>query len=1650
MKVEVVYQPNVLDPASRTSTVHEGDDLTIGAILPEGVEVGERGVSVTVERWHGDIPEVFEAFEPSEMVWDGDRVVVSVRPGISAAAAWQIVFAVASIATSALLSKSLAGKLGKGASDGKENESYRGFSNSFSPGGVIPLVLGERRIAPPVVGKVVESSFAPWILSNRETLKLLLAAGCGPIQGFGTAAGKVSSNADFLTVAGTALGSTAAQLSDLIGLKINGQNASNFSDVLIEWRTGEMDQDALPGFPDSSEDVVVDQALDEYSDSIDISDTGKAPGVYTSGNEIDDTLGDSASVTMTDPADRYVLSIFFPQGIYKDSGGGGLAPSTAKLRLQYWPVDSGGTRTGDTIILPEIAISGAEATPQVYYLPGDFLEPSTYAAAAQFGYLSCSKSSAYAKVSAPVNSATFPPSFADRDNLKFSAACWVFATSSAGGLRPIYLAQKGSVSGAAVSGIAWPFYPTGANSSNSGMCFGVERQRTSTGTLGPWQLCLYTWEGSTRSVRYSSPIPGTFNGSWRHVGMTWDATTNTLAFYVDGTVHSTATTVGTLKPAMFEEGDLVLGHLGTGGSAAIDDSLQSIRLCDIAVASEVKAESWFSFAANNQNAQGHTLSPWDPDLDPTLVFASHLSEEIASGKIEQLAFEASTTSGEVIETVGSPLQAAPQADAPVWSEASGTQTRGRYHLELFRSNAEASDPLVEVNSLSWKAVTLVLDEDFRHPGVSLFGVSIDADDQVNNAEPTVSFIERGAKVKIWDKVNADYPTFSEAWTRNPAWNIAYLITEEEVGIGAVWDIAKNFDLAAWGEFADYCEQGVEDAAGTPAFFDGDPVAASGSHPYGEVHFKIGILDNLGASTGEVLPETWVVGATVRIKTASDSSWLAASSDLSAAARLTITAIRWESDDTAANGYQHWVQIEADWVDGYTLPSASNVTGTAVGVEDRHQCDALLQERGADGWATVVELLRSFRAAPIIIGNKLSVYVDKARAVDWIVTEAQMEPGSFSRRWSGIDDRYNSVQLDLVDRLKDYETDFVTEDHPSISGTVNVASIRRAPPQTLRAVTRRTEARRQAIYLLNQWFLLRRAYTFRIGYEGVGFAVGDRILIAHDAIKAGFSGRVYEDASSATEIKLDRDVTLTNGNTYEVVVRSNGSVDVDGKEIRETVAIDASEIPGSGSTTIPAGTSITLASPGFQTLSHAQGDPYSFGEASTTTVDARIVRVTFDPGTLMRTVECIEYDADVFTDNTFGTLDTDPGTGQPPNGAQQGGIKRPGDNFGNIGGGVPGTKEGTRLGAGGKPETALIASWPKSFSASSGDSGGTSVYAATVEDSRPVTPQLVGTAPPGATSLEFSTERYRPGSRVRVFVQHRDSKGRARPVIGCPRTDAIIGGRALTPAAPTVTNPKSRQAHAVYSVTFPDGIVPEGVEVRVGGWILGQKVAHALRDGDLVSPQWVYGADNSESQGAYEHQVRSLLPNGQVSHAATFTNDDPNPLGSTVESSTAHEDAWASGTLSGLQIDSGYTPPALKFTGSGLEGTFETPTLDLGVAKRWLIEVAAKGHQVHPMVGADMTEPAASRLYANWLGEGPTGGEDALLSRVVIEWKPSDTGTPSSTWATFRPGEHYVRSAKFRLRVVRPTADFDCRIFRFGVRAIEIASFEPGDIDGGTL
>ena len=1642
--IRVISQGNVYDRGTRKVVMVPTDEaMLVADVIPSGWDLDDPWVHAYVggARVHGG------SVEP------GQDVVIYRAPGFQAVAAWtwfeMLLFSLAVSAASAIIQKHLMPDYEDPVVEDKETESYRGFRNSYFPGGSIPLVFGLRRFAPPVVAQAVESNFGEWQLGPSERMKLLLCLGHGPIEGLGDLTG-VASTAEELAAIKASNGIVVDD-NEAIGLKINGQPSTNFTDVFSFWRTGEITQEPIVGLGgivdfDTSTTSVIEQEVKEYSSFIDISELAFPSGTYSGGNDIDSGLGESISYTMTDEADRFAMNIFFPKGIFKDAGAGGTTATSAQFRLQYWPVDAVGTRTGNTVLLPEWAVTGDSVTPQSITLTGAFFSPDSFVGAQILGYLQTGTGTGTsATVTAPLNPATIPQAPVPSLGAAFSATAWVRPLGSDGqdygsiAYWPILSNIDGTVSfGSSIP--PYPQFPTpSVGGSGTGVVFVlVARTRKEnpdiTGPTAPtfdppitkWSLELHAWQNGGVSKRWAVGVSNPV-GEWHQVGVTYNPVSGFATFFIDGFATS-ATAGGAQGPLFTTEGDLRVGS-----------NMSRLDIGAVALTQGIKQGSFFLGDFLHSGAKATTFS----EDTPGLVFGSYLSETIAANQIENIAFPGSTTSGEVIDVVGSGLQAAPQADAPAWIPESGVPLRGRYHMELYRVNEVKEDSLDEVNVSEWEDVTLILDQDFEHPGIAKLAISIDADDQVTNSRPDVSVLVKGVKVPVWANADADYPVFTNTWTRNPAWIALYILTEEEVGLGGIWDRHKDIDLTAWKAWADYCDEGVEDAAGTPAFFNGTPVAASSDHPNGEVHFKIGLLDNLGVSTGETIPETWVVGHTVRIKTASDSSWTVASTDDSV--RLAITDIRYEYDSAAPLGYQHWVQIECDWTDAYNLPTASNVTGTAVGFEARHECDLILDSKTDDGWDSVLQVMRSSRAAPILLGNKVSVWVDRARDRDFLITQAQMVEGSYSKRWESNEDRYNGIEFEYVDRNMDYEIQTWIDHHPSVSGEVDPRVIRVAPPQLLRGVTRISEVRRQAVFRLNQMHLLREVHSFQLGPDGLGLAPGDRIGVSHDLAEVGLSGRVYEDVGTATEIKLDRDVEVAAGNTYFIEVRSSAQLSQDGTELRETVQLDASMIPGSGTSTLAAGSTITL-SAGFSSITPMQGDVYSFGEA--TSEDATVVRVTLDPKTMIRTVDAAEYNAGVYLDNEWGDLPDDPGTELPQPPGQTGvggGIKRPGDNLGSIGGGVtPGVRERSYADISGKPRAAVTVTWPRDDSAL----GGTNIYVGSLSDGVTPLPKKVGHAPPGATSYEVEDAHFRQGEKLRFFVQHLSASGAGRSARACPWADLTVGGRILAPTAPTITTPKSRNQQAVYNVTFPEGRVPEGIEVRAGGWILGQKVAAALRDGDLAG-EWVYGADNSESHGAITHQVRSLLPSGQVSDSATFTSFQSEPLGMTELDATAHEDAWASGTLDSLQVDSSTSPPFLKFSGSDLEGTFETPTVDMAVAKRYYVEVTVEAEQVHPTEAADLPYPASHRLLQSWLGEGPTGGEDVQLSRIAVEWTPSDTGTPTPSWTSLRPGIEHFRSAKFRVRVTRPDSTFDCRIKRFGVRILSVADFEPGDIDGGT-
>jgi len=139
------------------------------------------------------------------------------------------------------------------------------------------------------------------------------------------------------------------------------------------------------------------------------------------------------------------------------------------------------------------------------------------------------------------------------------------------------------------------------------------------------------------------------------------------------------------------------------------------------------------------------------------------------------------------------------------------------------------------------------------------------------------------------------------------------------------------------------------------------------------------------------------------------------------------------------------------------------------------------------------------------------------------------------------------------------------------------------------------------------------------------------------------GAMYEsgvDAPSAftigSSLKLDRDVSVEAGKEYELYVRSSTTPDsVYATDAQEVLGVSSSEIPASGTTVIPARTLIETSLP--TKFLPGTGDVYSFGEAGKTTEDFYITSIDTDPNTLIRTIECIEYNEGIYNDANWGIM-----------------------------------------------------------------------------------------------------------------------------------------------------------------------------------------------------------------------------------------------------------------------------------------------------------------------------------------------------------------------------------------------------------------------------
>lgn len=185
------------------------------------------------------------------------------------------------------------------------------------------------------------------------------------------------------------------------------------------------------------------------------------------------------------------------------------------------------------------------------------------------------------------------------------------------------------------------------------------------------------------------------------------------------------------------------------------------------------------------------------------------------------------------------------------------------------------------------------------------------------------------------------------------------------------------------------------------------------------------------------------------------------------------------------------------------------------------------------WDSLTHVFRAGHARPLRMGTKYSVAIDKPTAPSQMFSSGNIIKGSFSQKWLSLQDRANEVDISYFDENDRHKrrTIKVYDDSVAAGAPQNTASA------TLYGITKPDRALEEAIFLLKSNRLMRKTVNFRAPLEAVALTVGDVFLLQHEQPQIAMGGRLGP-GSTATNIVLDREVTLSGAETYKIIVRHN--------------------------------------------------------------------------------------------------------------------------------------------------------------------------------------------------------------------------------------------------------------------------------------------------------------------------------------------------------------------------------------------------------------------------------------------------------------------------------------------------------------------------------
>ena len=1074
--------------------------------------------------------------------------------------------------------------------DGGSAYGYYGFQNSFrAEGDPVPVVYGRVRVAPPVINQVIAGNTISQQLSIalREDMYVLLAISEGPIQGIGRYGGVVENQADQDALSGNVGGTKVGS-----GLQINGIGGANFIGF-INWRTGTLNQEPFIGsagyvnYNDTAAtyQIGLTPLLGQEADQT--SDTAYPAGVYAAGST--DLLSNSIATEFVEQdllgqkVDRAIVQILFEQGLYAT----GPSAKGKNIRIQYRETDSSGTGTGSYVLLPNFRVISSQTIPVVFDIPVDFVDPATYVPSAAGGYFYTNPTADdYIALASSAGQGLIRPTNGSVAAQSWTWGCWVALKDS---IYANYLFGQSSYTLPLAGGdISWrkasqnnPFTApneTSISTTDRGFQISLTQDRENTLGLGGDQMILRldmwmngiddqfgVWMAPVGALNTSWNLASTPENNWTHVAVIYDGVTAggpTCTVVLDGSsyIPMTFTIVGVgsgtaaeFYPFWNSGGRTTIGCFQRYLSGAGVEFAQEAFLSEMFLLDYVIDSATLTLLGNSGlgvDVFGHKQSGVRDvfETDPNALIVMPMVNGEAVGSDDLYRNYVDNATGTATQADGSfylqPLSAARTIHGPVWTTTGGTPKKSYWQMEVYVSTQSSGSGYQ--NAATIDTIVALSSQPYSYPSTALASVNVEADDQINNQQPAITILVDGRIVDTWDgstDANGD-PALTQAWSRNPAWIAADLLTNERYGLGGELS-SDSIDWPSFLSWAQFCDEGVPDAFGNVDIFgllvEGDAVHAAEQI----LTIYVGINDTAGgvALPEQVLPESWrgrdpVTGDSIAFVSLSavtsggiSSEWVTSSDHPvglnEASNQLGIYSIKYL--DSPLQGYDIYAEVKLRWnrldaVGAAIWPSgitqgdteyigdhgALTTLATTSGYESRCRFDGVFDQKNVSAWTAVLQIFTAGRAMPIKAGRSIIAVVDRPRPVVGVFGQGNIIDGSLELTYKGPKQQPNSVEGDILDQHANYERRMISVDHPSVQDPTLFDAFRKERVD-FRGVTRASQAMRDATYRLNRYNLVRRFAEFSVGPDAVNLLPGDRIRVSHDVPQYGYSGRLRADS-----------------------------------------------------------------------------------------------------------------------------------------------------------------------------------------------------------------------------------------------------------------------------------------------------------------------------------------------------------------------------------------------------------------------------------------------------------------------------------------------------------------------------------------------------------